>query len=149
YDIKVHSWTFLEAGEAKTTINSHYAQKLQGYQKTQAQWNIKLNNFSPAVINKSRDKIEQPNPNPDPTRLLISEIKKELDQRSLEYNTKENRRNLINLLKMNDTYELYIVVDNEALKKNQIYRKKEGGKCITETVKEILKSFFHANNKDK
>ncbi|CAG8448960.1 336_t:CDS:10 [Scutellospora calospora] len=118
------------------------------------------NNFSPAVINKSRDEIEQLCP--DPTRLLISEIKKELDQRSLEYDAKENRGNLINLLKaniqqetstmikeMNDTHELYIVVDDEALKENQIYRKKGGGKCMTETVKEILKSFFHAGDEDK
>ncbi|CAG8624490.1 7437_t:CDS:2, partial [Racocetra fulgida] len=36
-----------------------------------------------------------------------------------------------------------------ALKENQVYGKKGGGKRMTETIKEILKSFFHAGDKDK
>ncbi|CAG8828435.1 25942_t:CDS:2, partial [Gigaspora rosea] len=36
-----------------------------------------------------------------------------------------------------------------ALKENQMYGKKGGGKRMTETVKEILKSFFHAGDEDK
>ncbi|RIB22277.1 hypothetical protein C2G38_2140284 [Gigaspora rosea] len=36
-----------------------------------------------------------------------------------------------------------------ALKENQMYGKKGEGKRMTETVKEILKSFFHAGDEDK
>ncbi|CAG8558835.1 5287_t:CDS:1, partial [Cetraspora pellucida] len=36
-----------------------------------------------------------------------------------------------------------------ALKENQMYKKKEEGKHMTETVKKILKSFFYASDKDK
>ncbi|CAG8531195.1 25031_t:CDS:1, partial [Gigaspora rosea] len=36
-----------------------------------------------------------------------------------------------------------------ALKENQEYGKKGRGKCMTETVKEILKPLFHAGNEDK
>ncbi|CAG8458528.1 6386_t:CDS:10 [Scutellospora calospora] len=130
------------------------------------------NNFSPVVISKSRDEIEQPKPSPkvsdhtiidtpwvvslpsnspDPTRLSISEIKRELEQRGLSYNTDENKTNLISLLKeniqqetsnmikeMKDAHELCIVINDEG-----------GGKHMTETVKEILKSFFHASDEDK
>ncbi|RIB16950.1 hypothetical protein C2G38_2315287 [Gigaspora rosea] len=63
------------------------------------------NNFSPAIISKLRDEVEQPRPSPkasdhtimnsswivpvpsnssDPTRLSMSEIKKELDQREMK-----------------------------------------------------------------
>ncbi|CAG8703764.1 8131_t:CDS:2, partial [Cetraspora pellucida] len=85
----------------------------------------------------------------DPTRLSISEIKRELEQRGLSYNADENKTNLISLLKENIQQETSNMIKGWALKENQEYRKKEGGKRMTETVKEILKSFFHAGDEDK
>ncbi|RIB08956.1 hypothetical protein C2G38_2269378 [Gigaspora rosea] len=104
------------------------------------------NKFSPAIISKSRDEVEQPRPSskasdhtitnlswivpvpsnsPDPTRLSMSEIKKELDQRE-----------------MNDTH---MAISDEKIKSTE----KKVSKRMTETIKEILKSFFHAGDEDK
>ncbi|CAG8549171.1 2639_t:CDS:2, partial [Dentiscutata heterogama] len=70
---------------------------------------------------KSRDEIEQPKPSP-----------KVLDHSII------------------DTPWIVSLPSNRwALKENQEYRKKGGGKHITETVKEILKSFFHTSDKNK
>ncbi|CAG8795289.1 13006_t:CDS:2, partial [Gigaspora margarita] len=124
---------------------------------------------------------------PDPTRLSISEIKKELDQRNLNYNNEENRTNLICLLKANiqqetsnmikeikNKYESHIVVndkemvdsemvDSEMVDSEMIDSERQEDEIIqieqeklkdnnyfcSETVKEILKSLFHAGNEDK
>ncbi|CAG8818127.1 6470_t:CDS:2, partial [Gigaspora margarita] len=89
----------------------------------------------------------------DHTRLSISKIKKELDQRNLNYNNEENKTNLICLLKANIQQKISNMIKGKAngwaLKKNKEYEKRGRDKYITETVKEILKTLFHTSDKDK
>ncbi|CAG8558595.1 12116_t:CDS:2, partial [Dentiscutata heterogama] len=85
--------------------------------------------------------------NPDPTRLSISKIKEELDWRNLSYDTEENRTSLISLLKANIQQETSNMI--KGLKENQEDGKKGRGKRMTEVVKEILKTLFHAGDEDK
>ncbi|CAG8793329.1 15866_t:CDS:2, partial [Cetraspora pellucida] len=84
---------------------------------------------SPESLMHNKSTITRVHISPDPTRLLILEIKRELKQRGLSYNADKNKTNLISLLKEN------------------IQQKTSN--MIKETVKEILKSFFHTNDENK
>ncbi|RHZ49726.1 hypothetical protein Glove_515g4 [Diversispora epigaea] len=280
YGIEIRDWIFLEAGEAKTTIDSHHAQiahsikryirlghnisegedivnaikdirgtSVANIQPNRSQREIKKpkidgisnwfefrwpvegefagyvcarslshfgtwHNFSPATIQKLRGSTEQSRPNPivsnytnpilewliplpsnnsNPNQLSIINIRKELDQRNIIYDDKENQIDLANKLqkniqqetinKINETkiqhesykqvYEDKIItteIQNSkkkqekkktkeirsnyfcsgwALKENQEYGKKRGGKHMTEVVKELLKIFFHTGDENK
>ncbi|RGB29847.1 hypothetical protein C1646_766056 [Rhizophagus diaphanus] len=138
------------------------------------------NDFSSAAISKSmKAKIK---------RLKKNNVKEELEKKSLYYDEKENRPELIAILNENIAYEtinrivevriainMNSTVENSnvseaktkkgkgkkreneiesennyfrsdwALKENQEYGKKGGGKHIPEKVLELLKGFFHAD----
>ncbi|RIB22475.1 hypothetical protein C2G38_2173859 [Gigaspora rosea] len=124
------------------------------------------NNFSPAVISKSRDEVEQPRPSPKASDYTIMNSSwivpvpsNKLDQRGLSYNAEENKTNLISLLKVNVQQETsnmikkmkdtHMAISDEVNDKITVESKKRRGKHMTETIKEILKSFFHAGDEDK
>ncbi|CAB5188646.1 unnamed protein product [Rhizophagus irregularis] len=139
----------------------------------------KWNDFSPSAITRIK-------------RLKKNNVKEELEKRSLHYDEKENRPELIAILNeniacetinkiaevrtainMNSTVENNNIsemrtkkgkgkkreneIESEnnyfrsgwALKENQEYGKKGGGKHIPEKVLEILKGFFHAGDAHK
>ncbi|RHZ80587.1 hypothetical protein Glove_134g146 [Diversispora epigaea] len=237
YGIEVRGWIFLEAGEAKTTIDSHHAQIAhsikryvrlgndisEGEDIVNAIKDIRETSVANIQPNRNQREIkklkidggtEQSRPNPivstytnptsewiislpsnssNPNRLSVMNLKKELDQRNVIYNNKENRFDLVTKLQTNIQKEIINNIDetkirhelyeqiykdkaitseiqkgkkkqekrktNEirsnyfcsgwALKENQKYGKKGGGKHMTKAVKELLKIFFHTGDENK